>query len=186
MLDFVIVKAVNEFGRGTIIDNISYLISANWFLFILIALLMIAVLKFDDKKWKKVILALVIAIVLYSIVGDVVIKDVVEGTHWERTRPYLAYPSEIVPIGHLNTDSSFPSSHVAGTLALIIILCFYYRKKWVWISGIIFALLMALSRMHNGMHYPTDILGGVAFGLIYSYIAIWASEKIFRKKKKKR
>lgn len=185
MLDFVIAKAVNEFGRGTILDDISYLISAKWFLFILVALLMIAVLKFDGKKWKNILVALILAMVLYSVVDEVLIKDLVEGTSWERTRPYLAHPNEIVPIGNLNTDSSFPSSHVAGTLAILMVLCFYYRKKWVWISSIVFALLMAWSRMHNGMHYPSDILGGIVFGAIYGLIAIWTSERIFRKKKKK-
>ncbi len=36
---------------------------------------------------------------------------------------------------------------------------------------------MALSRLHNGMHYPTDILGGIVLGLIYGVIAIILSKK---------
>ncbi len=137
MLDFIIVKTLNEFGRGTILDSISYLISAKWFLFILLAILALIIIKLD-KKYKKVIIALLIAMVLYFFIGEILIKVVSPYLGLEITRPYLAFPDEIIPIGRLNTDSSFPSSHMSSTIAVVAILCFYYRKKWIWISGAVF------------------------------------------------
>ena len=180
MLDFAITKALNDFGSGTILDSISYLISSRLFLVILLGILMLVIFKFD-KKYKKVIVALLVAIILYFLVGEILFKLVSPYIGMERTRPYLAFPNEIIPIGHLNTDSSFPSSHMSSVVAVAAILCFYYRKKYIWISGIAFALLMALSRLHNGMHYPTDILGGIILGLIYAVISILASEELKKK-----
>lgn len=180
MLDFVITKAINHFGSGTIIDSISYLISLRLFLVILLGIIMLLIFKLD-KKYKKVIIALIVAIILYFLIGEVLIKIISPYIGMERTRPYLAFPDEIIPIGRLNTDSSFPSSHMSSTVAVAVILGFYYRKKWVWISGIIFSVLMVLSRLHNGMHYPTDVLGGIFLGLIYALISIIASEKLRKK-----
>lgn len=179
MLEFIIVKAMNEFARGTILDSISYLISLRLFLVILLGIIMLLIFKLD-KKYKKVILALLVALVLYFLIGEVLIKIISPYLGMERTRPYLAFPDEIIPIGRLNTDSSFPSSHMSSTVAVAAILGFYYRKKWIWLSGTVFVLLMALSRLHNGMHYPTDVLGGIFLGLIYAVISIIASEKYFK------
>ncbi len=180
MSDFVITKAINDFGSGTIIDSISYLISARWFLVIILAVIVLIILRLD-KKYKKVIFALFFALVLYLLVGEVLIKMISPYVGMERMRPYLAFPDQITPIGRLNTDSSFPSSHMSSTVAVALILGFYYRKKWIWIAGIVFVILMALSRMHNGMHYPTDILGGILLGLLYGVIAILASEEFIKK-----
>lgn len=180
MLEFVITKAINEFGRGTIIDSLSYLISARWFMAVLLAIIILIVFKFD-KKYKKILVSIAIVLILYLLVGEVLIKIISPYVGMERARPYIAYPNEITPIGRLNTDSSFPSSHMSSTVAVITILCFYYRKKWVWISGPIFIILMALSRVHNGMHYPTDVLGGVLLGLIYAVFALLPSEELGKK-----
>jgi len=185
MLDFTIAKAINEFGRGTILDSISYLISIRAFLFVLLAFLAIIIFKFDNKRWKKIIITLAIAMVLYFVINEVFIKDVLESTFLERVRPYLAYPNEIIPIGHLNVDSSFPSSHMSALTGVLLILAYYYRRYWVWIASILAVLIMAFSRLHNGMHYPSDVLAGIAFGLIFGFIAIWASEKIAGKRKKR-
>jgi undecaprenyl-diphosphatase len=185
MLDFTIAKAINEFGRGTILDNISYLISVRSFLFILLALLVIIIFKFDNKRWKKIIIALAITMVLYFVINEVVIKDFWESTFLERVRPYLAYPNEIIPIGHPNVDSSFPSSHMSALTGVLLILAYYYRKYWIWIASILIILVMGLSRVHNGMHYPSDVLAGIIFGLVFGFIAIWTSEKISGKRKKR-
>ena len=41
-----------------------------------------------------------------------------------------------------------------------------------------FALVMCLSRGHNGMHYPTDVLTGSLLGLGYGFAALRAATKI--------
>jgi len=184
MIDFTIAKAINEFGRGTILDYISYLISVRSFLFVLLAFLAIMIFKFDNKRWKRIIIALAIAMVLYFVINEVVVKDFFESIFLERVRPYLAYPNEIIPIGHLNVDSSFPSSHMSALTGILLVLAYYYRKYWIWLASILAILIMGLSRLHNGMHYPSDVLAGIVFGLIFGFVAIWASEKIAGKKKK--
>ena len=41
-------------------------------------------------------------------------------------------------------------------------------------SGTLIVLLMAFSRMHNGMHYPSDVIAGVGFGILAGYLSVFA------------
>jgi len=47
-----------------------------------------------------------------------------------------------------------------------------WRKLSVYIASLIYILLISVSRLYLGVHYPTDLLGGWFFGLIilFSYI----------------
>lgn len=76
-----------------------------------------------------------------------------------RLRPYIAYKDLITPIGNHLSDSSFPSSHMAGTLMILTILIRLIPTSRP--IAIIIALLMAFSRIHNGMHYTTDVVAGI-------------------------
>lgn len=66
---------------------------------------------------------------------------------------------------------SFPSGHAMGsaTLAMVVVLlCWHTRWRWlaVALAGS-FALLVGVSRIYLGVHYPSDILGGFAAGIAW-------------------
>lgn len=66
---------------------------------------------------------------------------------------------------------SFPSGHGMGsaTLAMVVILlCWHTRWRWlaVALAGT-FALLVGVSRIYLGVHFPSDILGGFAAGIAW-------------------
>ena len=66
---------------------------------------------------------------------------------------------------------SFPSGHAMGsaTLAMVVVLlCWHTRFRWlaVALAGS-FALLVGISRIYLGVHYPSDILGGFAAGIAW-------------------
>ena len=66
-------------------------------------------------------------------------------------------------------ESSFPSGHtttafaVATTASLIA----YRRKQW-WVIPVSFlwAIGVGLSRIYRGVHWPTDVLGGICAGVL--------------------
>ena len=97
-----------------------------------------------------------------------------------RVRPYLAHPDLITPVGHRFVDSSFPSSHAASTVAIVTVLGHAYRRFAVLAAS--FALVMCLSRVHNGMHYPTDVLAGSILGLAYGALAIRGTVELARRR----
>lgn len=90
-------------------------------------------------------------------------------------------------------DPSFPSNHSTGAFTLAFIL-FWKRKKTRTIL-LVFAALIALSRLYIGVHYPTDIAAGAIVALLVTFILMrwpqmlqpmfsWALERIEKVEKK--
>ena len=65
-------------------------------------------------------------------------------------------------------DFSFPSGHTAASFASVAALYFAGERK-LWKPALLLAVMIAFSRLYLYVHYPTDILGGVAVGVIAGY-----------------
>lgn len=66
-------------------------------------------------------------------------------------------------------DFSFPSGHTAASFTAVAALYFAGEKK-LWKPALVLAVLIAFSRLYLYVHYPTDILGGMAAGVIAGYM----------------
>jgi len=66
-----------------------------------------------------------------------------------------------------------PSGHSGRTLAVSGYLATRIKKNWFWTVAIIYVLLMGISRLYLGMHFPQDVLGGWIIGIL----VIWAVTK---------
>ncbi len=179
MIDYAITYWINHLGAGTFVDSFSILISSLTFLVVFWAAIAVFILVKDRKKGRIAVIALLIALALHFIITTGVMKGFVGNEVYFRERPYIAHPGEIIPIGELGTDASFPSGHVAAALAMLTVLIYYYRKYWP--GALIFALLMGFSRVHNGMHYPSDVIAGAIFGIAYGAIAIYVTKNVVKK-----
>lgn len=61
--------------------------------------------------------------------------------------------------------TSFPSGHTATAFAIASVLACGYRDKiWVGLTSYSVATLVGLSRIHDGKHWATDVIGGAALG----------------------
>ena len=167
-MDAAIVRACNRFGLG-LIDPLTELICAVPFLIALWAGLILAAVLRDRPRGRQVFFGVLVAVALHVVITEGVLKHALTLLLPMRVRPYLAHPGEITPIGTLYADSSFPSSHNATSAAVAMVFVSFYRRTWP--LGLAFVLLMAFARMHNGMHYPTDVLTGVFLGTLYALAA---------------
>ena len=88
---------------------------------------------------------------------------------WHRPRPYQAH-AQIVPFLARSHDASFPSDHASAAFGIAFAVFFVARK-----AGILFlayAVLIAVSRVLAGVHYPTDVLAGAAIGLAAATVVV--------------
>jgi membrane-associated phospholipid phosphatase len=72
-----------------------------------------------------------------------------------------ARPSEIL----VNADTgSFPSGHTANAATMVVVLGILFPRVWVWCLGVVWAVLMAVSRTYLGAHWISDTVGGLILG----------------------
>lgn len=74
---------------------------------------------------------------------------------------------------------SFPSGHALGAAAIYISLAYYagqYASSWkqelffYWL-GAALVLIVGISRIYLGVHYPTDVLAGLCGGIAWGFFA---------------
>jgi len=86
-------------------------------------------------------------------------------------------------------DFSFPSGHTQASFAAAVAF-WAYMKKWggAWtlagVASVVLAALIAFSRMYLFVHFPTDILAGLALGILFAYISCPIAHWLLRKAKK--
>jgi len=96
-----------------------------------------------------------------------------------RRRPYFDNPS-IKCLKPVDADYdiydidgqgySFPSGHSFCASSAFPSIAYYYRKKWLIAIGIVMPILVAISRFALGVHYPTDTIVGLIFGVVVTFV----------------
>jgi membrane-associated phospholipid phosphatase len=81
-----------------------------------------------------------------------------------------ARPDEILVTSDFG---SFPSGHVANAAVMATSLGIIFPKVWVWVLGVIYTVVMLLSRTYLGAHWLSDTIGGMLLGVGVA-IVLWA------------
>ncbi|MBG6106510.1 phosphatase PAP2 family protein [Frigoribacterium sp. CG_9.8] len=68
---------------------------------------------------------------------------------------------------------SFPSGHVANAATMTVVLALVLRRVWIWAAGVVYTVIMLLSRTYLGAHWLSDTVGGLVLGSAVAVI-VWA------------
>ncbi len=97
-----------------------------------------------------------------------------------RPRPFIDYPEYFFPKSH-GGSPSMPSGHTSIAFATATTLSLEKPCWYVIIPAYLWASSVAYSRMHLGVHYPSDVLMGIAVGSTSAYIAFKVNKWLKKK-----
>ncbi len=142
-------------GQNIFFDSI-IIFCAKYLPYIMVAALgLFLVFTRERRRELKMILYSAATVVLSRLVITEIIRY-----FYPSLRPFIVY--NITPLLY-DFASSFPSGHAAFFFALATIV-FIFHKKW----GIVYflgSLIICVSRIMAGIHWPADILGGMLVGV---------------------
>lgn len=115
------------------------------------------------KPYKIVGIIILITLSIGGIIGDAMIKPLVK-----RIRPCEKI-NNIKLLIKKPISYSFPSGHTLSAFAVASVLSIYFSEYTIiFMSG---AFLIASSRIYLFVHYPSDVIAGVIFGVLCSKLA---------------
>jgi membrane-associated phospholipid phosphatase len=97
-----------------------------------------------------------------------------------RPRPFVSYPDDIQKYGSAGSYS-FPSGHTSMAFAAATTLSIQYPKWYLIVPAYAWSSAVAFSRMYLGVHYPSDVLGGILLGSGTAVLAHYGSRWFAKK-----
>jgi undecaprenyl-diphosphatase len=156
ILDFL--QTIHNSVLDKIMVTFTFLGEIGWF-WILCGIVLLFFRKYRKNGW----------ILLFTLLTGLLIANVLLKNLVARVRPYDVNTAVNLLISK-PTDWSFPSGHTTASFGAAAALL--YADKKFGIAAYIIAAIIAFSRMYLYVHYPTDILGGIAVGTLSFFIVI--------------
>lgn len=101
-----------------------------------------------------------------------------------RPRPYTVVEG-LIPLLTSGDPNSFPSGHTSAAFSAGLVWARTMPKAWMRRAAVIQAVLMGLSRLYVGVHYPSDVLGGALVGTVCALLALYVGSLWQRRQENK-
>ena len=89
-----------------------------------------------------------------------------------RSRPFIRL-AKVRIVGYRARGRSFPSGHTSQAFFMATLMVHYFHASfWVAILLYAIALLVGITRMYVGAHYPRDVLAGAILGSAWGLLGV--------------
>ncbi len=165
-VDWSTTRAINSFfwHHDALEDPLLAYVQSAEALFL--AMLVITCLFARHERWASVRRAAVAA-GLSAGLGLLVAKLITE--IYNRPRPFVAHPASVHLFATHAPDASFPSDHATAAFAITAAILLRSKLRWGAVT-LLFAVILLVGRVALGYHYPTDVLGGAAVGMLAAFL----------------
>ena len=113
----------------------------------------------DGRLWR------IIAVPAWTLGVTLVLRRIID-----RRRPYEVYKG-LPLISREKAGRSCPSNHTVS--AVIIALAVFYLSPAAGAAALAAALLVAVSRVAVGVHWPSDVIVSIAFAVLAGLLGFW-------------
>lgn len=171
-LDVSLFRFINSSLSNRVFDQwMPFMSDSPWLACILISICVWLLFR-GGARGRICVLMLVLALVL----GNWLVVDSFKNAVG-RLRPFVVLAGVHLRVG-MGDSFSMPSSHAANWFSATLVLFVYYRRS-IW-AMLPLALLVCVSRVYNGVHYPSDVLAGAIFGAGYSVAVIFGFDGLWQ------
>lgn len=136
---------------------------------VILAAALIAILGKRKDRWGLILLA-------FTVLSSDLVCNLLKHA-FMRVRPCHALEGVRLLVG-CGTSYSLPSNHAGNIFAAMVFLSLRYKRYWP--AFLTVAVLVAYSRVYDGVHYPADVLAGAALGTGIALIVSEADTRYFR------
>jgi len=161
-IDFNILEYIRANMTSEFLDKIMPFITilgSGGFIWIIIAFIFIV-----KKKFRKDGFLLICSLLFCLLIGNLTLKPLVA-----RIRP-CDINTAVTLLIERPTDFSFPSGHTMTSFASTLVI--FNANKKMGFAALVLASLIAFSRLYLYVHFPSDIIAGLAIGLLISISVI--------------
>jgi len=116
----------------------------------------------DSKKWTRIFLAMLIAMSLAGVTGNVIKRTI------PRPRPSVHTDMRWGGPRFSSKYHSFPSGHVDASTAFFCTL--FLANRRIGLACFLIPILIGLSRMYLGAHYLSDVVCAAVLGIFCALI----------------
>ncbi len=161
-LDFQ--KKINQIGNLGLDVTMRYLTHAGDGLFALLVLITLLFIRIKTA---------LVALISFGLTAGIV--QLLKHTVFESMkRPYFFLQNDadfrIIENFSYHTSNSFPSGHAASIFAICTVIAYHYKSKLsVQLLLVIFAILVAFTRVYLCQHFLQDIIAGSLIGTLIAY-----------------
>ena len=156
-LDQMVFHFINTTLANPVTDVLMPVVTDDWLLLALFAVAVLVMLWKGDRRLRWLVLFSVLTLALTDQVSSFYLKNWIG-----RLRPCQTMTGVHLLV-NCGSGKSMPSSHAANCFGQAILFgILHTRVRW---PLIIFAAVVALSRVFVGVHYPGDVLVGTIIGL---------------------
>lgn len=171
-LDKVLFFLINVYLAGPVTNTVMPIITNDNLLRLIYAGIVVSLLWFGDKRLRWLALFSLITIVATDQLSAGFLKPLIA-----RPRPCHIFTDINLLVG-CGGGYAMPSSHAANVFGQAFVLS--RNIKHIGWPFFIFAILVSISRIFVGVHYPGDVIGGFVVGAVCGLIISWLYKKFIK------
>ena len=157
---------INGLAADHLVLNNFMIVVAKYGVFIIPVILVFLLIRKDYKNFLFVGLSIALALLVGYITKDL----------FYHPRPFaMGMGYDLV---RDDNSSSFPSNHTVAMFALATALLLI-NKRLVGAISLVVAILVGISRVYIGVHFPLDVLGGIVYGVTLTLLFYLVFPKMY-------
>ncbi len=169
-LEELVFRRMNGDG-GRLLDALAVAISTRWFGVAVAVAIAAAIAIACGRRRVALLLALGVALAVSDLVGAQVLRPL-----FGRMRPCFALAGTVRWLAPVSDVGSIPSLHASNFFAMAAVAWGAGRR--LGIAAVAVAAAVAWSRVYIGVHWPTDVLAGAAWGTACGISAVAVARRL--------